>query len=122
MDMSTGTEDPEGGNIPAAPMITVYPNPFSDSIEIRFEAVSDLETGGDAFMSPATYGTGVEVSIYDLSGRLVRKLSMDVESSARHSVTWDGHNDAGKEAASGIYFCRVTSGAAESSAKMLLIR
>jgi hypothetical protein len=122
MDMSTGTEDPAGGKIPAAPMITVYPNPFSDSIEIRFEAVSDLETGGDAFMSPATYGTGVEVSIYDLSGRLVRNLSMNVESSGRHSVTWDGRNDAGKEAASGIYFCRVRNGAAESSAKMLLIR
>jgi len=122
LGIATGTEEIARGTIPAAPVITVHPNPFSGSAEIRFDEFPDRAAGGEAFMSPAADAAGAEVTIYDLSGRRVRRLIAGAEASGRHSVTWNGLNDAGKEVASGIYFCRVKNGAAESSAKMLLIR
>ena len=67
-----------------------------------------------------------EVLIYDVRGRLVRRLATGAASRAdgggQGSVVWDGKTDAGREAASGIYFCRVRSGTGETSAKILLVR
>lgn len=122
LGITTGTEEISAGAVPAAPVMIVHPNPFSDSAEISFEAVPDLEAGGGASMSPSADAAGKELTIYDLSGRTVRRLSIGAAASGRYSVTWDGRNDAGKEAASGIYFCRFRNGSAGSSAKMLLIR
>ena len=122
IDISTGTEDPARGTIPAAPMITVYPNPFSDSVEIRLDAFSIPYSGGSAFMASRSEDALTEVTIYDINGRPVRRLGPGTGESGGHALVWDGRNDAGSRVASGIYFCRARNGQVESSAKMLLIR
>jgi hypothetical protein len=122
IDPVTGTGDPAGG-VPAHPeFITIHPNPFSGSTEIRFPAAPDENT---SYMKDGQ-GTAAEVMIFDVRGRLVRRLSPGTDGPAgtatAGSVVWDGRTDAGREAASGIYFCRVRRGAVETSAKMLLVR
>ena len=59
--------------------------------------------------------------IYDISGRIVRTL---VVSAGRGggTVSWDGRNAVGEDAASGVYFCRVRWAGVVSTSKMLLVR
>lgn len=53
-------------------------------------------------------GTGaVEVSIFDLAGRLVRPLYRGADTSGQYARTWDGKEDSGRVVAPGIYLCRV---------------
>ncbi len=40
----------------------------------------------------------------------------------RHTVEWNGTNQSGQPAASGIYFCRLKSGGIDITRKMILLR
>jgi hypothetical protein len=64
-----------------------YPNPASDSLTISY----DLAASG-----------AVELSIYDLSGRLVETLVSGEQTAGRHSVNWDS-----SVAATGVYLLRL---------------
>ena len=49
----------------------------------------------------------VEIEVYDLGGRIVRRLSSGREVSAgRHEIDWDGRNDAGVLVPPGVYALR----------------
>jgi hypothetical protein len=53
-------------------------------------------------------GTGVEVEVYDLSGRLVRRLREARDNSAGpYRIPWDGRNAAGDLVAPGMYAMRL---------------
>ncbi len=69
-----------------------YPNPFNSQtvIEYRIQAASD-----------------VELTVYDMNGRPVRALARGVKPAGFHPVHWDGTDDGGRAAASGIYYCRI---------------
>jgi endoglucanase len=72
--------------------IKVVPNPVADYAEISFTQ----ETEGD-----------VRVEIYSVSGTLVRIISSGRLDPGSQFFTWDGRNENGALASSGIYFCRV---------------
>jgi len=64
---------------------------------------------------------GSIVHIYDLSGQLLRKIPMPANNLNRAS--WDGRNEQGKPAASGIYVFVVSNQAGETKAgKIALVR
>ena len=62
---------------------------------------------------PATlrYRTGalgpVEIAIYDMLGRRVRRLLSETRSQGTHAVTWDGRNEQGTRVPSGLYLVRM---------------
>jgi hypothetical protein len=75
------------------------PNPSSGPLRIRFS----LERGGAA-----------RLEIFDVQGRVVRRLVEGALAAGPHAVTWDGRDDAGRPAASGLYFYRlIAEGRAE---------
>jgi len=83
-----------------------YPNPFNPSTEIIYE----LPTSNR-----------VEISIYDINGRLVRKLVDRYEEAGKKSVIWDGRDGSGRRVSSGIYVCRMKFGKGRiKSIKMIL--
>ncbi len=83
-------------------LLSVNPNPFNPSTVITYTV-------------PAA-GT-VSLIIYDVLGRRVETLV-----TGNHAAgTWSAHWNAGN-AASGVYFCRLKTGAREETAKMLLVR
>jgi plastocyanin len=89
-------------NSPAPAAIQLMPNvpnPFNPSTTITFELPA--ERAG---------GTAVSLRVYDLKGRLVRVLMEETVIGNRHSVVWDGRNDLGSVAPSGMYFYRLTAG------------
>ncbi len=70
-----------------------YPNPFNPSTNIRFEL-------------PAA--SAVTLTIFDIRGEEIRKLiSLEARAAGVHSVFWDGRDQAGSPAASGVYFYRI---------------
>jgi hypothetical protein len=107
--------------VPAAPLLTAHPNPFSNSTEIRIEPPPAKGTSYAALPQKGAAGRAVLI-IYDVSGRVVRRLETAADPASVRSVVWDGRNDAGNAVASGIYFCRTAGSYPESSLKMLLIR
>jgi hypothetical protein len=85
----------------------VYPNPFNPSTRVAF-SLNKKEH--------------VSMSVYDVSGRLVRVLVDEVREAGSYEVSWDGTNGRGRQMVSGIYFCRVEAGDYEQTLKMVLLK
>jgi hypothetical protein len=84
------------------------PNPFQGKTEIVY-----------AVPNP---GHAIELSIYDVLGRRVRKLISGKVEAGLHREIWDGHNDLGNEVASGVYFYRLKAQDRKLSKKLVLLR
>lgn len=93
----------ENGSI----LVTSHPNPFGPAGSMAFHVRSE---------GPAA------AAVYDVSGRLVRTLAGERTSESVSRFVWDGTDDSGRPAASGVYFCRLTSGRSAETAKVTLIR
>ena len=84
------------------------PNPFNPNTVLAF----DLPQSGPVF-----------VRVYSIDGRLVRTLVGGEHLPAgNREVTWDGRNDAGKGAASGMYIVRLESQGRTDTQRAVLVR
>lgn len=107
--MGTG----RAGQTPSYAPIDVFPNPFgAGELTVVFATAGGL--GGGA-------GQAV-VSVYDVAGRLVRKLADDRFNAGVQTVTWDGRDANGRLVASGVYFVRSNVGAEVHTKKVSLVR
>jgi len=52
----------------------------------------------------------VKLRIYDVNGRLVRKLVDGTLAAGPHVAVWNGTDDAGRGVASGHYYARLDAG------------
>ena len=84
-----------------------YPNPFNPTTVISFTL-------------PAS--THVNLSIYDVNGRLVNTLADCMMAGGGHELIWDGKGSHGARAASGIYFYKLRAGDEVLTRKMVLLR
>ena len=84
-----------------------YPNPFNPETTIAYDV--------------AKTGT-VRLSVYALTGQLVRTLVDGECSAGSYSVVWDGRDEAGRDVASGVYLCRMVAGEYSASRKLVLVR
>jgi hypothetical protein len=92
----------------AANLGQAYPNPFNPRTSISFE-----------LMEPGR----VDLTIYDVAGRLVRRLiAGEMRGNGQHVAVWDGTDEAGRAAASGVYLYRMTAGQVEETRRMALVR
>jgi hypothetical protein len=83
------------------------PNPFNPQTEIAFT------------VHRAGWGT---LRVYDVKGNLVRTLVDGHQVVGSHAVTWDGRDDAGRQAPSGVYVYRLQVNDQVGSRKMLLVK
>ncbi|MEZ5065986.1 MAG: family 16 glycosylhydrolase [bacterium] len=65
------------------------PNPFGRRTSIRFSLART---------------ENVEVAIYDVNGRLVRRLLQEERAAGPHEIEWDGRDAADRAVAAGTYF------------------
>jgi parallel beta-helix repeat protein len=84
-----------------------YLNPFSIETVIRYSLPE---------------GSLVDLSVYDVTGRLTATLVDGKVPGGRHHVTWDGTDSSGKRVASGLYFVRLKAGGFVDTKKMMLLR
>jgi carboxypeptidase T len=64
----------------------------------------------------------VQLAIYDLSGRLVRRLENGTLPAGRSILSWDGRDRAGRSSASGVYFARLQAGREVLTSRFLVVR
>jgi subtilisin family serine protease len=64
----------------------------------------------------------VRLAVFDVSGRLVRRLVGAAQEAGRHEVVWDGRDAAGRRAAGGVYFYRLATGGVGETRRMVRLR
>ena len=64
----------------------------------------------------------VHLSVYDLSGRLVRTLVNEDLSGGTYRASWDGAADHGVSVSSGVYYCRLTHHGVSRTRNVVLVR
>jgi C1A family cysteine protease len=84
-----------------------YPNPFNGTTTIHYSIGEPCR---------------VELGIYDPAGRAIRVLERTDRAAGRYSVLWSGKDDAGRDVASGVYFCRIKAGKYNETRKVLYLR
>jgi hypothetical protein len=104
----TGIDDDAPGIPTRAALYQNVPNPFNPTTTIRYDV-------------PAA-GAIVDLAIYDVAGRLVKRLAAGFQQPGAKTAVWDGRNDRGQEVASGVYFYRLRAGAFVGTRKMVLLK
>ena len=84
-----------------------YPNPFNPETAFAYTLPEDSE---------------VSIRIYDLLGKEVKKLVGENQQAGYYTAIWDGLDDEGRMASSGIYFICMQAGGFKEVRKMTLIR
>lgn len=85
------------------------PNPFNPSTQI-------------IYVVPSQAQVNVNLDVFDVSGRLVRQLVHERPSTGQVIVAWDGRDDDGREASSGVYFYRLVAGPTTITRRMTLLK
>ncbi len=83
------------------------PNPFNPTTSISFSLPEK---------------SAVSLHIYNPAGRLVRTLLTDDRAAGSYSITWDGRDDSGFDAGSGVYHYQLRAGRQVDTKRMILIR
>ena len=89
-----------------------FPNPFNPDTWIPYELAEPAE---------------VKICIYNASGQLIRTLDLGYRDSGYYldrtqAAYWDGKNDQGEHASSGLYFCQMQAGSFVATTKMIILR
>jgi hypothetical protein len=92
---------------PKLQLLSPHPNPFNPRVEIPF-------------VMPAAQR--VRVSIYAADGGKITTLVDALRPAGPGSVVWDGTDDTGHAAASGLYIARLESGGELLSRKLVLMK
>ncbi|MBE0566168.1 MAG: T9SS type A sorting domain-containing protein, partial [Krumholzibacteria bacterium] len=87
--------------------LRAWPNPFNPRTTVAFE----LPVAGPA-----------RVELFDLRGRLVRRLLDGTFAAGPRAVAWDATDDAGRRVASGVYLVRVQAGGTADLRKLVLAK
>lgn len=84
-----------------------YPNPFNPSTEIAYDLPQECY---------------VSIEIFDVMGQRVATLVRGMHKAGPNTVRWNGCNDRGVAAKSGIYVCRLSSESYVQNKKLVLLR
>ena len=106
--LPSGSVAVDRANVQRARLYGARPNPFNPRTIFRYEL-------------PAT--AVVHLTVYDLTGRLVRRLVASRHQVAgSHEVVWSGTDDHGRSAASGVYVARLQAGQHCASTRVVLVQ
>jgi len=83
------------------------PNPFVGQTSIKFSVPRAMN---------------VKLSVYDISGRLVRTVSDGELDAGEYSYSWDGKDNFSRDASPGIYFLRMSTPERSLQKKMVLLQ
>lgn len=91
----------------ANPLGLPYPNPFRESVKL------DLELSAAA---------NTRVDVYNIKGQKVRCILSSRLGKGKHTLEWDGRDDAGAKVSAGIYVLRMHCGEMQHTRRMVLIK
>ena len=88
-------------------LLSNYPNPFNPSTEIQYGLPQAMK---------------VTITIYDISGRIVKTLISKTQAAGFHQVSWDGTDDHGVKVGSGVYLCHLLAGGRSQMSKLIIAK
>jgi len=97
----------DAGNVYLAALDGNHPNPFNPETDISFRLAEQ---------------TRASLIVYNILGEKVKTLVDRDMAAGSHTVHWDGKDEAGNPAASGIYFYRLKAKSFDQTKKMLLMK
>jgi len=84
-----------------------YPNPFNPVTTLRYDLPEDAL---------------VNITIYDMMGRIVKTLINDQQTAGYRSIQWNATNNAGSPVSAGIYLYMIQAGDFRQTKKMVLLK
>jgi|GEM_PF-5829687 len=87
--------------------LAAYPNPFNAMTRIAYK-LSEAKR--------------VSIAVYNILGQRVRTLVDKELQAGRHEVIWNGLDEYGRAAASGVYLCQMITGAQRQTVKLILAK
>ena len=84
-----------------------FPNPFNPSTKIEFK-IPMMEQ--------------VNISVYNLEGRLIKTLVNQVMNAGNHVVNWDGTNEIGAKVSTGMYIYQLKTNSTNLNRRMTFIK
>nr|HPR18915.1 T9SS type A sorting domain-containing protein [Candidatus Cloacimonadota bacterium] len=98
-----------GSNLPPlkSELYHNYPNPFNPTTTIKYQ----LAAGGN-----------VDLSVFNVRGQKVKTLAHEMQEAGAKTYYWNGFDDHGHPAASGVYFYKLQTDSFEKSFKMILLK
>ena len=87
-------------------LLETYPNPFTDQVNINFEIKEN---------------THARLEVINQNGETINILVNEFKPLGKHSITWNGKNQYGKQAPDGTYFIRLTNKGITDTLKVILI-
>jgi hypothetical protein len=108
----TGIEPvPAGGTVPSTLALAQnYPNPFNSSTIIMFSIPQSIAS------------STVQLAVYDVQGRLVKRLLNAQMPAGNYATRWNGTTESGAVAASGVYFYHLVAGNHRAIGKMSFVK
>ncbi|MBN1348411.1 T9SS type A sorting domain-containing protein [candidate division KSB1 bacterium] len=94
-------------SIPAKFELTTFPNPFSDRLTVEF-------------LLPGK--AGIELSVYNIRGRLVKRVFSGMKSAGTHQLAWDGFDEQNSPVSNGLYLLRFRTDEVKQTYKICHIR
>ena len=99
--------DPQDDLVTAPVFRSNHPNPFNPMTTFTFD------------LPGSSY---VELNVYDMRGRLIAEVAGEDFAAGVHQVTWNGRDQRGVEAPSGVYFAKLVSNSGQETRKITLAR
>ena len=84
-----------------------YPNPFNPTTILRYDLPKDAL---------------VNITIYDMMGRVVSNLVSSRQSAGYKSIQWNATNNAGQSVSAGVYLYTIEAGEFVRTRKMVLLK
>ena len=84
-----------------------HPNPFNPVTTLRYDLPED---------------TMVNITIYDMMGRVVRTMVNTQQNTGFKSVRWNATNDVGSSVSAGLYLYKIQAGDFRQTKKMVLLK
>jgi outer membrane protein assembly factor BamB/predicted phosphodiesterase len=124
---TTGAGDPAGAPPVRTAIGIPWPNPFQPAGTIPFDlgggSGGGSGAGGRAGGAGSAAGVKTRLELFDVTGRKVRTLTDATLPRGHHQVAWDGRDARGQQAASGVYFLRLTvDGRTAATGRLSLVR
>ena len=99
-------------NVTETKLLPNYPNPFNPETWLPYQLAEAAD---------------VSVKIYDISGRLVRTVSVGFKPvgyylTRERAAYWDGRNETGELVSSGVYFIRFVAGDFATTQQVVIVK
>jgi hypothetical protein len=88
-------------------LYNAYPNPFNPVTTLQYDLPEDAM---------------VNITIYDMMGRIVSNLVSSQQNAGYKSIQWDATNNAGQPVSAGLYLYTIQVGKFKQTKKMVLLK